>query len=44
LQYCEKRIECLLDEPFIGGMITRPKPRSRVAFKYAQGPIAKGDP
>ena len=34
----------LLDEPFVGGMITSPKPRSRVTFKYAQGPIAQGDP
>jgi len=34
----------LLDKPLIGGMITSPKPRSRVTFKYAQSPIAQGDP
>ena len=35
LHYSEKIIECLLDEPLVGGMITSPKPRSRVAFEYA---------
>ena len=43
LDYSEKLIEGLLDESFVGGMITSPKPRSRVTFEYAQGPIAQGD-
>jgi hypothetical protein len=44
LDYREKLIECLPNEPFVGGMVTNPKPRSRVAFENAQGPIAQDDP
>ena len=42
LYFTEKLIKWLLDEPFVGGMITSPKPRSRVAFEYAQCPNRGG--
>jgi hypothetical protein len=34
----------LLDELFVGGMVTNPKPRSRVSFEETQGPVTQSDP
>jgi hypothetical protein len=34
----------LFDQAIISSVIADPKPRGRVSFKHAQGPIAEADP
>jgi hypothetical protein len=34
----------LLEELFVGGMVTNPKPCSRVSFEETQGPVTQSDP